>query len=61
MLFALLFLPEDAIHSNLDVLFERDAIHGQTRVEGECLDAFKKLVRYYKTFWFTSAYEDVVQ
>ena len=52
-LFALPFLPEDAINSNFDVLFERDAIHGPIHVEDECLDAFQKLVRYYKTFWLT--------
>ena len=50
-LFALPFLPEDAIHSNFDVLFEHDAIHGPIHVEDECLDAFKKHVRYYKSFW----------
>ena len=42
-LFALPFLPEDAIDSNFDVLFEHDAVNGPIHVE-ECLDAFKMLV-----------------
>ena len=53
LLFAHPLLQEDAIHSNFDVLFERESFHGPIHVEDECLDASKKLVRYYKTFWLT--------
>ena len=49
-LFALPFLQEDAIDSNFDVLFERDAIHNSIRVDDGSIDAFKKLVRHYKPF-----------
>ena len=36
---------------NYNVLFEQDAINGEIHVEGCCVEAFKQLVQYYKSFW----------
>ena len=32
---------------NYNVLFERDAINGETRVEGCCVEAFKQAVQHF--------------
>ena len=37
--------------SNFSLLFERDAIEGEIHVEECCIEAFKRLVQYYKSFW----------
>ena len=50
-LFALPFLTDEVILSNFSLLFERDAINGEIHVEGSCIEAFEKLVHYYKSFW----------
>ena len=50
-LLALPFLTEDVIVSNFSLLIERDAINGEIHVEGCCVEAFKQLVQYYKSFW----------
>ena len=50
-LLALPFLNEYDILSNFSVLFEQDAVDGKIHVEDCCLDQFKKLVAYYKSFW----------
>ena len=50
-LLALSFLTEDVIVLNFSLLFEWDAINGEIHVEGCCVEAFKQLFQYYKSFW----------
>ena len=52
-LFALPFLSEVDIVSNFTVLFEQDAVSWKIHVEDCCIEQFKNLVNYYKSFWLT--------